>query len=348
MSFSGTSNFISNSAADYGGAIFAGYKTSLSFNGTSNFINNSANLGGAIFAEYSTSLSFTGTSSFFNNSANLGGAIHAVDNSSLSFNGTGNFISNSAEEGGGVLLLNSTSSNTIVYWERNHARSGGEISAANIPLAYCTQLDTYTCIIKDRCFFQLPGQNLSDGIDAQFVFNNNSADDAGSVLYGGAIDNCKLTDLGLHSSGEVFDMLVHIENDNTNPSISSDPFRICPCENNRPDCSKSDKSYTVHPGETICVSVVAVGQRNGVAPAKVSSESYHPRSSPIGNLHPLQYLQATFNTCTILDYTVFSLLDDDSLNIEMYADGPCSTFGNELMLILDINQTCPPGFTFQR
>ena len=351
LSFSGTSNFVSNSAADYGGAIFAGYKTSLSFNGTSNFINNSANLGGAIFAEYSTSLSFTGTSSFFSNSANLGGAIHAVDNSSLSFSGTGNFISNSAEEGGGVLLLNSTfsiSSNTIVYWERNHARSGGAICAANIPLAYCTQLDTYTCTIKDRCFFQLPGQNLSNGIDAQFVFINNSADDAGSVLYGGAIDNCKLTGLESYSSGEVFDLLVHIEDDNTNPSISSDPFRICPCENNRPDCSESDKSYTVHPGETICVSVVAVGQRNGVVPAKVrsrlTSESYHPRSSPIGNLDPLQYLQETFNTCTILDYTVFSLLDDDSLSIEMYADGPCSTFGNELMLILDVNQTCPPGF----
>ena len=53
---------------------------------------------------------------------------------------------------------------------------------------------------------------MSNGIDVKLVFKNNSADVAGSVLYGGAIDNCKLTHgLGAHSSGEVFDMLVHLE-----------------------------------------------------------------------------------------------------------------------------------------
>ena len=102
---------------------------------------------------------------------------------------------------------------------------------------------------KGECFFQLSGQNLFNGIDAQFVFKDNTAD-AGSVLYGGAIEYCKLTGLELYSSGEVFDMLVNTENDSSNSSISSEPFCICPCENNHPDCSKSLKSYTVHPGET--------------------------------------------------------------------------------------------------
>ena len=64
-------------------------------------------------------------------------------------------------------------------------------------------------IQKEECFFQLAGQKLSDdGLDLQLDFKNNSADDAGSVLYGGAIDNCKLTGLDPHHSGEVFDMLV--------------------------------------------------------------------------------------------------------------------------------------------
>ena len=357
LNITGTSNFIRNineginKSVCYCGVIHAGHNTSLSFTGTSNFINNSAHWGGAIFAGLNTLLSFTGTYNFINNSADWGGAIFADHNTSLSFTGTGNFISNSAYWGGGVLLLNSTfsiSSNTTVYWESNHARFGGAIFVDDEynPLLYCTQLNTHTT--KDECFFQLPGQNLLNGIDAQFVFNNNSADGVGSVLYGGAIDKWKFTDLESYSCGEVFDMLVHIENDNTNPIISSEPFGVCPCENNRPDCSKSQKLYTVYPGETFHVSVVAVGQRNGVVPAKVrsrlTSENYHPRSTPIGNLDPLQYLQATFSTCTILDYTVFSLLDDDFLKIELYADGPCSTFGNELRLILDVNQTCPPGF----
>ena len=47
-------------------------------------------------------------------------------------------------------------------------------------------------------------QNLSS-IHVQLLFKNNSVDAAGSVLYGGALDNCKLTGLHSYSSGEVFD-----------------------------------------------------------------------------------------------------------------------------------------------
>ena len=49
-------------------------------------------------------------------------------------------------------------------------------------------------IPKEECFFQLqlPGHNLSNGINVQLVFKNNSADVAGSVLYDGAIDNCNI------------------------------------------------------------------------------------------------------------------------------------------------------------
>ena len=61
----------------------------------------------------------------------------------------------------------------------------------------------------------LSGQNLGR-IDIKPVFKNNSADAAGSVLYGGAVDNCKLNDLKSSSSGEVFDKILHIEDDNDN------------------------------------------------------------------------------------------------------------------------------------
>ena len=348
LSFTGTSNFINNSDVyNAGGAIYGDYNTSLSFTGTSNFINNSAYNGGAIFVAYNISLNFTGTSNFINNSAvyDSGGAIFAGANASLSFTGRCNFTNNSADAwGGGVSLGNSTFSvlsNTVVYWESNHALLGGAIYVGedHNPFIYCSTIGTYTA---NDCFFQLPGQNLSN-IDAQFVFKDNSAE-AGSVLYGGAIDYCKLTDLESHSSGEVFDKLVHIENHNTNSRISSRPFRVCPCENKRPNCSKSDKSYTVHPGETFHVSVVAVGQRNGTVPITVRGHLNYEyySSTPIGNLHPLQYAQATFNTCTTLNYTVFSLLGN--VELKLYADGPCSTLGNELHLTLDVNQTCPPGF----
>ena len=155
------------------------------------------------------------------------------------------------------LGLNSTLSilpNTTVYWENNHARFGGAIYVADAsPASYCTLITTY--IPKEECFLQLPGQNLSNGIDVQLVFKNNFAGGAGSVLYGGAIDDCILTGLDSNSSGKVFDMIVHNNdtNDNTASTISSDPLRICLCENNFPNCSGSRYhfAHTVYLGETV-------------------------------------------------------------------------------------------------
>ena len=90
--FSGTTNFINNSASESdGGAIYTSAGT-IYFSGTTNFINNSAAVGGAIYT--SGLLSFSGTTNFINNSAYYsGGAIYA-DESKLSFNGTVNFINN--------------------------------------------------------------------------------------------------------------------------------------------------------------------------------------------------------------------------------------------------------------
>ena len=130
------------------------------------------------------------------------------------------------------------------------------------PQIYCTPIVPYIVryVPTEPCFFQLSGQNLSNGLDVQLVFRNNSADDAGSVLYGGTIDKCKLT--YVVSSGKVFGKLVHIEEDadySTTSKISSEPFYMCTCKNNLPDCG-SFPDHQVHPGETFQVSVVGVGQ----------------------------------------------------------------------------------------
>ena len=128
------------------------------------------------------------------------------------------------------------------------------------PASYCTPLGSYEP--KEECFFQLPGQNLSNGTDVQLVVKNSSADVAGSVLFGGAVDNCKLNGLDSYNSGEVFDMIVHNKGTdyNTTSNISSNPLQICRCKHNLPDCSKRIyiMPWTVYPGETFEVSLVAV------------------------------------------------------------------------------------------
>ena len=393
FSFSGTTNFINNSAYSIGGAIYTLDNTVLSLSGTNNFINNSAGIeGGAIYTKYNTVLSFSRTNNFINNSAGTGaGGAIATNNTVLSFNGTSHFINNLALFGGAIMTnINNTLTfsgtiyftnnghygegvssvngynfgggifmglksiffilpNTTVYWENNHATLGGAIYVFDVsPASYCTPLGPYGP--KEECFFQLPGQNLSNGIDVQLVFENNSADVAGSVLFGGAVDHCKLTHgLDSYSSGEVFDMIVH-HNDtdyNTTSSISSDPLQICRCEHNLPDCSENTYTMpdTVYPGETFQVSVVAVGQRHGTVPSRVIG--IIDRSTNSGNLPDSQHLQQASNMCTPLNYTVLSL--SQYVQIDLRADGsPCSylfsTDPNTLYISMNLSQTCPPGF----
>ena len=354
----GINNFINNAAAQSGGAINANH-TTLTFTGTNNFINNSANWrGGAISTYGNNVLNFSGASSFINNSANAGGAISANVNSSITFSGTIHFTNNGHYSGGitrgggvymGIQCTVSILPNTTVFWENNHATLGGAIYVRDVsPLSYCAPLAPY--VPKEECFFQLPGQNLSSSIDVKLVIKNNLADDAGSVLYGGVIDNCKLTHgLDSYSSGEVFDMIVH-NNDtyyNTTSKISTGPIQICPCENNLPDCIKERHvPHSVYPGETFQFPVVAVGQRNGTVNSNVISSI--DQNKDLGHLPDSQYLQKTKNTCTDLNYTIFSLSKFVSLMLYA-AHSPCSSLIDyELLISVKLNQTCPPGFTISK
>ena len=380
LSFTGTNNFIKNSVdMANGGAISSWRYNLISFNGISNFINNSAvNVGGAIFT-YISELTLNGTSIFLNNYAVHGGAVHAV-NSTLTFSETICFTNNGGKidtlngyntSGGGVYMgLKCTFSilpNTTVYWKSNHATLGGAIYVHDgSPISYCGTVAKL--VPQEKCFFQLPGQSLSNDINVKLVFKHNSADVAGSVLYGGAIDHCKLTHgLDSYSSGKVFDMIIH-NNDsdyNTTPNISSHPLYICSCKNNhQTKCRISMKHWygsiyyyfprTVYPGETIQFSVVAVGQRNGKLPSTVSSsisylnttfENANEKSTG-AHLQDSQYLQQASNTCTKLNYTVFSLYQNVFIKLQP-GSSPCSNIIHTVLAV-NLSQTCPPGFNISK
>ena len=61
-----------------------------------------------------------------------------------------------------------------------------------------------------------------------------------------------------------------------------------------------------------------------------------------GDLQNFQYTQTTNSDCTKLNYTVFS--QPGRYPLELYADGPCTTFSDKLTLLLDVWNTCPHGF----
>ena len=366
LHFNGISNFINNSAQSStvisAGAICAVNNVSFSFSGINNLIGNSASAGGGIYTEIDAVINLNGDNSFLNNFINssgscYGGAILLNTNSTLMISGSVNFTSNGHNAsrtdtikgdiayGGGVYVgVKGTLSilpDTTVFWNNNHATYGGAIYVTDVsPVSYCASVAAY--VPKEDCFFQLPAQNLSNGIDVQLVFKDNSADVAGSVLYGGAIDNCKLTGLESYSSGEVFDMIVHIDGTDYNKTsnISSDPLYIRPCEYNHSILSRFIK-HTAYPGETFQVSVVGVGQRNGAVPTGVRSTT-----NDYANLLDYQYLQK-MNTCTKLNYTVFSL--SRFVDIDLHAEcGPCLKLGavRQLTVKVTLNLTCPPGLHF--
>ena len=331
--FNGTNNFTGNSANYRGGVIYAKFNTSLTFTVTTGFSNNSANDdGGAIYAEAETLLKFTGISDFITNTAYNGGAISTHDFVVITFTGT---IGNSAMKSGAIsanlvskptfdailtmdmiapmqimklakevqyiwlFVSHSSFYPTQQCWENNHATLGGAIYVSDVnPQIYCTLIAPYIAayVPREECFFQLPGQSLSSGINVKLVFKNNTADDAGSVLYGGTIDKCKLT--YIVSSRKVFGKLVHIEDDadyNTTSKISSEPFHMCTCKYSLLDCgSFTDHDGQVYPGETFQVSVVAVGQRDRTVSSTVRSRAItNSIDSRPANLLDYQYLQQT-------------------------------------------------------
>ena len=285
LTFIGTTGFSNNTANHDGGAIYAEAKTLLKFIGITDFITNKATSGGAISTLAYVIITFTGTISFISNSAMQGGAISANRNSKLTFDGNISYTNNGPDNtnadngvshGGAIYLaLNSTFfllPHTIVCWENNHATLGGAIYVSDInPLIYCAQIAQYIAayVPREECFFQLPGQNLSNGIDVNLFFKNNSADNAGSVLYGGTIDYCKIHVTGLdvhYSSGDVFDILFQYEADtdySPTSKISSDPLHVCVCKDNLPDCrgSRYNIPYSVYPGELFQLSVPTVTVR---------------------------------------------------------------------------------------
>ena len=118
------------------GAIWAS-ASSLHFTGTNNFIGNSAsgiNGVGAIYSEANTSLSFSGTSIFTHNLAEVGGTIATLENVVVTFSGTNNFISNSAKDGGGAFYASSNTSLSFSgssHFSRNSAKHGGAIGASD-------------------------------------------------------------------------------------------------------------------------------------------------------------------------------------------------------------------------
>ena len=356
LEFGIRSDFMNNSAL-YGGCIFV-ERCNLTLSKASIFSGNSAvtnnwynggpgdayswGYGGAIVGSLGSSLVFGEIQELSNNSAGYGGAVYLTQGSKIYLHPYTSmyFKNNSAQYRGGALFIEDNPFTYCFLDSEVHADSDVQAGVRDVCFiqmhefqgGYCTPLYIWG---PERLHL------LDRSILLQFL--DNAAKESGSVLYGGNLDSCALcfAEVNYITGGVAFNMWANISN-YTDSLISSDPYHVCLCVDNQPDCNQSRITLEIFPGFSLLVPVATLGQRNGIVPAIIQS---YP--SDAIELDDLQTSQQTNNICTNLQYTVRTTSDTDRSNeatLTLYADEPCSVSGFPLELLVTF-KVCPPGFS---
>ncbi len=346
----GSTAFTSNSVGGgLGGAVFATLRSNVSFLLRPVFSRNSAQLGGAI-SVLNGQVEFASGVSFVSNSAEYGGALYSVASTIILYKNS-SIVKNVAVSGGAVFLASNTilllAPNSSLFFSNNSAQvRGGAIYVQDFnPLIYCFSRAVVT-YANQNCFFQIVGlDGPVEDAGSHLFFEGNFAEEAGNVLFGGAIDSCTIIDGSTPSAiPEAFDSLAVVVSANatergdfSNKDISSEPFNVCPCsKENEIMCDVLSLHREVFSGGTFTISAVGIGQRLGVV-----SSVIQVYNSTV-NIGDLELTKTIPSRCTELTYTVFAT--PGNATVELFAEGPCFTTGIPLTIQLQVLH-CPPGLT---
>ena len=313
---------------EYGGAVYA-EDTEIYFQGSVVFQENEGEYGGALMLYQNVSVvvgQFAEVSFVRNYAQESGGAVCARNSKVMITSGQNlSFVENEGYDGGAMTLVDDSTifleANSSTTFIRNHAyHYGGAIYYVD---DYIENFEPATK--PSKCFYgifitKLPAirttfENVLNHImnytDVEFY--SNTADFAGTAIYGGWVDFCKFyIKYKMHIFHQhhiyqnvAFDSLFQFHQPTQQLSlISSNPTRICLCTNmSIPDCNITEYIIVAYPGETLKIPAVAVGQRFGTVPTTVHS-SFELRSK--SRLSALQYAQLVDVNCTNLLYTIHS------------------------------------------
>ena len=215
---------------------------------------------------------------------NADSAIRTIG-SVMIFQGKNIFRNNSAYVGAAIVADSDSymyiRPHTSILFEDNHAGyAGGAIYSAN-------KCD------PNACFFYIYSGTSTETIEINFV--NNTANFAGSSLYGGGIHICIL-----HVPYAYFHQVFNVSNTELDPSaIAADSQDLCFCEDgkNQPaeDCDGDRVFYTdAYPGQEFPIRLAIVGSRfNGAVSGSVRAYEVSPQNA----LGPFQTLQVFIHPC---------------------------------------------------
>ena len=259
---------------------------------------------GAVFIYEVDSVEFLGCSFEDNNSTAL-----IASHSNIIFQGSVRIHRNTGVIGGGLLLCGGSlmylQANTSLILTNNKAlHSGGGIYVED---------DCMQPIAP--CFFQFPSikTEFLETIHVEIV--NNTALYAGSDLYGGSVDSCRLLltwlDIKVYfnknfvTSKDIFNKVFHVtpKSDKLHSIISSNPYRVCHCSGSRPVCRSTAIRRKVYPGETFTTKAIVVGQKNGAVPGDVIATLTNG-TMYLGRFQDSQTISKP--NCDQLNYTIFS------------------------------------------
>ena len=242
--------------------------TSASFSGRVRVTNNSEIYYAAI-SFLSSVVRFNGNLEVVGNRGGVSGGFILLG-SEIYINERALFVGNHAATNGGAISLISSIIyvNAAVNFTKNYAQQLGGAIYISEPRISIVDYDEYesspgfgqfvTCSIQFNCpFFPL-------------TFNQNKAGKAGNAIYGGRTSACTphLDDYYCGTDGvnrcDISDRSGLFQYSGVNDSsdlsnFTSDPTRVCFCENDIPNCYKVLSNTTVYPGENFNLSLAIIG-----------------------------------------------------------------------------------------
>ena len=311
-----------NSATMMGGAVMTELQSSISFEmldsaGTVNnetlVSNNTAKSGGGLFITESE-LTFEAPTTISHNRASESGGGVSACTSSITVGYVVDFTGNEAQLGGAISLQRSNLREQLqarragIDFTSNQADMyGGALYVDDRSETAICYSNPYDAINTSNvgCFFQ----NVTE--DFLATFNNNYAPVGGHDLFGGLLDRCTIDSFVNESGAQFFKQI------SNSTSISSQPVRVCLCENNEPNCA-SEGHFELKRGEEFTVEVAALDQVGQIVSATITSTSETislARSERIGA------------NCSQLKYEVIFPNVSQEYEVTLYADGPCEDKG---------------------
>ena len=317
-----------------------------------NFFYDNTGRWGALYAD-SSSMTFQGNVAFIKNKGIIGGAIY-LNNSTLTTEGSLDFLENEGYDGGAITFHHNSTlivgAHCNINFTGNHAQHYGGAIYVNDPIepssrAFIFRTHDLNFILQISCFYQTRDKDITSLV----VLDNNTANDAGSAIFGGWIGSCV-------GSWDIFNTMFKITRNLTDLSqISSSPVLVCICLHSTPNCNTTDVNISAYPGQTFYISAVAVGQGFGTVPTIIRSVILPTQSTIQSTLQTLQYSQNVGKMCTNLSYTVRSSHKQETIILSVDESVHQSNIHPKISLSDQMSpdifihlhlKLCPRGFIF--